>query len=138
MDAPGKGILKTVSILFVIFGAIVTIVAPVGLIGSAALSSVGGLGTAALGGILIVAMVLLLIVSVLELILGILGIRKSGDPNKAGYFITVGIVLSILSLASMAVGIAGGDFSVWGLIGFVLPVLYIIGGIMNKRGAVSR
>jgi hypothetical protein len=133
MDAPGKGILKVVSILFIIFGAIATVISLVGVLGSAALTAAGGGFSFAVGGILMAATVILLIVSVLELILGIVGLRKSGDPEKAGYFITTGIVLTILSLIPMIINISYGGFSVTSLISFVLPILYIVGGAMNKR-----
>lgn len=133
MDAPGKGILKTVSILFIIFGAIATVISLIGVLGFAALSTTGGVIGAGLGGLLMVAAVLLLIVSALELIIGIVGLRKSGDPHKAGYFITTGIVLCILSLVSMIIGIIAGGFTLTSLIGFVLPILYVVGGVMNKR-----
>lgn len=133
MDAPGKGILKVVSILFIIFGAIATVMSLIGLLGSAALTTAGGGFGSAVGGILMAATVILLIVSVLELILGIVGLRKSGDPEKAGYFITTGIVLSILSLIPMIISFSYGSFSVTSFISFVLPVLYIVGGVMSRR-----
>ena len=133
MDAPGKGILKTVSILFIIFGAIAAVICLVGILGFAALSTTGGVIGAGIGSLLMVATVLLLIVSVLELILGIVGLKKCGEPSQAGYFITTGIVLSVLSLVSMIVGIAGSGFTLTSLIGFVLPVLYIVGGYMNRK-----
>lgn len=137
MDAPGKGILKTVSILFIIFGAIATVISLIGILGSAALTAASGGVGIALGGMLLIATFLLLIVSALELILGIVGLKKCGDPEKAGYFITTGIVLCILSLISMILGIAGSGFSITSLIGFVLPILYIVGGTMNRRVVVQ-
>jgi hypothetical protein len=133
MDAPGKGILKVVSILFIIFGAIATVVSLAAVLGSAALTAAGGGIGYAVGSILMVATVILLIVSVLELILGIVGLRKSGDPGKAGYFITTGIILAILSLIPMIINLSYGSFSVTSFIGFVLPVLYIVGGAMNRN-----
>ena len=42
MDAPGKGILKVVSILFIIFGAIAPVVSLAAVLGSAALTAAGG------------------------------------------------------------------------------------------------
>jgi hypothetical protein len=135
MDAPGRGLLKTVSILFIIFGAIAAIISLIGMFGSAALSTVGGVGFA-VGGVLFVATVFLLIVSVLELILGIVGLNRAGDPGRAGFFITTGIVLCILALVPMIIGATAGGFTVTSLISFVLPVLYIVGGTMNRRAAV--
>lgn len=135
MNAPGKGLLKTVSILFIIFGAIATILSIIGLAGSAALASMGGEVGAAVGGLLIIAVIFALIVSVLELVLGIVGLKKAADPTKAQFFITTGIILVALGLISLIIGIVNGGFSVTSLIGFVLPILYIIGGSQNKKAA---
>jgi Ca2+/Na+ antiporter len=59
-----------------------------------------------------------------------MGIKKSGDPSKAMFFIVTGIILCVLTLVSMIM-----NFQVTSLIGFVLPVLYIVGGAMNKKAA---
>lgn len=139
MNAPGKGLLKTVSILFIIFGAIATIVSLLGVLGSAVLTSVAGeYGAAAVGGMLMIVTIILLIVSVLELVLGIVGLKKSGDPAQAQFFIVTGIILCVLSLASLVLGIIGETgFNPMSLIGFVLPVLYIVGGNMNKKAVAQ-
>ena len=126
MNAPGKGLLKTVSILFIIFGAIATIVSIIAFTASAALTSVAGeLGGdvgAALGGILLVATVIMLIASVLMLVIGIMGVgKKSNDPTKAGFYIVTGIILCILELISLVLGLTNGSFQWTGLVGFVLP-----------------
>lgn len=128
MNAPGKGILKVVSILFIIFGAIATIVSIVGLIGSSMLSAVVG----GLGGIVVVGMVIALISSLLELVLGIVGIKKCADPSRANFFIVTGIILCVLTLVSMIM-----SFSVMSLIGFVLPILFIVGGVQNKNAVAT-
>ncbi len=129
MNTTGKGILKVVSILFIVFGAIATIVSIVGLIGSAWLTTATA-GFAGLGGLLIVGTVIALIGSVLELIIGILGVKKCEDPSQNNFFIVTGIVLCALNLISIIMA-----FSVTGLIAFVLPILYIVGGYMNKNAA---
>ena len=126
MNAPGKGILKVVSILFIIFGAILTVVSLVGLLGSAYLTAV----SYGLAGILVVAMVIALIGSALELVLGIIGLKKCDDPSQANFFIVAGIVLCVLNLVSMIM-----SFSVTSLIAFVLPILFIVGGVQNKNAA---
>ena len=133
MNAPAKGLLKTVSILFIIFGVIATIISLIAVLGSAVLTSMAGIVGAALGGILLVVTILLLGVSVLEFILGIIGLKKCADPTKANYFIVSGIILCILSLVSLIIGIVNGSFQYTGLVGFVLPLLYIVGGVMNKK-----
>ena len=138
MNAPGKGLLKVVSILFIIFGAIATIVSIIAVLGSAILTSaaseLAGEVGAAIGGLLLVGTIIMLIVSVLELVLGIVGVgKRAGDPSKAGYYIVTGIILCVLALVSLILTIAN-DGSWWtNGIGFVLPILYIVGGSMNKK-----
>jgi hypothetical protein len=75
----------------------------------------------------------MLLASVLELILGIAGLKKCNDPARAGFFITCGIILCALSLVSLIMNAVSTGFSLTGLIGFALPILYIVGGIMNKK-----
>ncbi len=131
MNAPGKGLLKVVSILFIIFGAIATIVSLFATIGLAAITAyVGDLGI-----ILSISTIVMLIASVLELVLGIAGLKKCNDPAKASFFVTSGIALCVLTLAGLILSIASSAFSVTGVIGFILPVLFIVGGIMNKKAA---
>lgn len=132
MDAPGKGILKVVSILFIIFGAIATVLSIIALIGSSWISQQAQDAASAvatgLSGILVAGSVLLLITSLLELILGIMGLKRSDEPKHANFFIVTGIILCIFALISMIM-----YFQLTSLIGFVLPVLYIVGGAMNKK-----
>jgi hypothetical protein len=143
MNAPGKGLLKTVSILFIIFGAIATIVSIFAVLGSAVLTSVaadlGGDAGAAVGGLLMIATIIMLIVSVLELVLGIMGVgKRSNDPSKAGFYIVSGIILCVLALVSLIMSITSGGSWWTSGIGFVLPILYIVGGSMNKKVLVTK
>jgi hypothetical protein len=134
MDAPGRGILKVVSILFIIFGAIATVLSIIALVGSSWLSSqaqdTASMIAAGVTGLLVAGSVVLLITSALELILGIVGLNKSGDPAHANFFIISGIILCALSIIGMIL-----YFQITSFIGFVLPVLYIVGGAMNKNTA---
>jgi uncharacterized membrane protein HdeD (DUF308 family) len=114
-----KFLLKETSLLMVIFGIIAAVVALAALINPAANTNY-----------LVLSLVLLIIASALELIFGWLGFRKSDDAERAGYFLTVGIIGMILMLIVAIV-----DFSVWSLIGIVLPFLYIVGGVMLRRKA---
>ncbi len=124
MNAPGKGLLKVVSIIFIVFGAIATLLSIIGLAGSAMLSSL----TYGLTGVLVVGMVIALIASVLELVMGIVGVKKCADPSQANFFIVTGIILCALNLISMIM-----YFQVTSLINFVLPILFIVGGVQNKN-----
>jgi hypothetical protein len=134
MKAPGKGILQVTSVLFIVFGAIATLFSLIALIGSAALTSLAGQVegasglVAAAGSMLLIASLILIFSSVLEIVIGILGLKKCANPAQANFFIVTGIVLCVITLVSMIM-----SFSVLSLIGFVLPILYIVGGFQNKN-----
>jgi hypothetical protein len=139
MEAPGKGMLKVVSILFIIFGAIGVVASIISVVGVAAASSlvaqmgdeaqaVMNAAMGAVGPIIIVGLIIAIVGCLLELILGIVGLKKCGDASQANFFIVCGIILCALQLVSMIM-----SFSVISLVGFVLPILYIVGGSMNKK-----
>ncbi|MFZ5975011.1 MAG: hypothetical protein ACOYU3_06350 [Bacillota bacterium] len=75
-----------------------------------------------------VVCVILLISGILQLITGILGLKKSGDTTQADFFIMNGCILCGMILISMII-----SFQVIALIGFILSALYIAGGVMNKN-----
>ena len=126
MNAPGKGMLKVVSILFIVFGAIAIVLSIIAVLGAGVVAALAGTSAT----ILVVAAILLLVSSVFMLVVGIIGIKKSGDPTKAMFFIVTGIILCVLTLISMIM-----NFDWTSLVSFVLPVLFIIGGFMNKKAA---
>lgn len=138
MNVRGKGLLKAVSILFIIFGAIGILIPIIGLIGSAKdVSLYGGLAN-----IIIVTLILIIVVGVFELILGIVGPKKYREPAEGKFFIIAGIILCALSLVSLIMGIAGigFDFVILGIpvvvltfISIVLSILCIIGGSTHKK-----
>ncbi len=134
MDAPGKGLLKVVSVLFIIAGIFAVITSIFGAAGSALLTSLGVQS----GGIMIGAMLISTISGVLEIVFGGLGVKRCADPAQGQFFITAGIVLCAIQLLNMIVHSIGiGFLQVFGLLGFVLPVLYIVGGIKNKKAQES-
>lgn len=153
MNAPGKSLLKVVSILFIIFGAIGAVVSALALAASAAGSAIAGAAADAAGsdaatavvavvtGVVIIASVVGLIDSALTLVFGIIGVgKKSGDPGKGGFYVVTGVILCALALVSiiltMAFSTSGFPWS--SLINFVLPILYIVGGSMNKKAVVMQ
>jgi hypothetical protein len=136
MDAPGRSLLRVTSILLIIFGAIDAFISIFSLACTSFLSNAatGITGSAAagtaVGVILAIAAILLLAAGVLDLVLGIMGLKKCGDPAQANYFIICGIVLCVVPFISMVM-----SFQITSLIGFVLPALYIVGGYMNKKAS---
>lgn len=131
MNAPGKGILKIVSIMYIIFGSIFALLMLLSLfLGSLLASWAGslfGAFSALVGGLLFVAF---LIPAAVDLIVGIIGFKNSDVPSKAQFYIVTGIVLTALTLILLMF-----SFTIWGVIMFAMPVLYIVGGYMNKNTA---
>ncbi len=112
-----KFLLKETSLLMVIYGVIASVISVVALVNADGSATYWATG-----------LVLLLIASLLELIFGALGFRRSDDNGRSGFFVFAGIIAAVVMLILLIM-----DFSVWSLIGFVLPVLYIIGGAMLSR-----
>lgn len=139
MNAPGKSLLKAVSILFIIGGVTFTAITIIML----ALNIFPGM-TSELGAfaalfssisIASIALILVIATNVIQLIIGIIGLKKCGDPLKAQFFIITGLILFILALAGIILSIMDEKFSFLSLIviSFVLPILYIVGGVQNKK-----
>jgi len=114
-----KFLLKQTSLLMVIFGIVAAVVSLIALIRPEGNTNY-----------MVLSLVLILIASILELIFGALGFRKSDDADRSGYFLTVGIISIIIMLIAAIV-----DFSVWSLVGIVLPFLYVVGGVMLRKQA---
>ncbi len=114
-----KFLLKETSLLMVIYGVIAAVISVVALVNADNNPNYWATG-----------LVLLLIASVLELVFGALGFRRSDDTGRSGFFVFAGIVAAIVMFVLLIM-----DFSIWSLLGFVLPILYIIGGAMLRRRA---
>jgi hypothetical protein len=148
MNAPGKGMLKVTSILLIIFGAIAVFFNLFTVACSAALTSVGSQLTEELGSVAndavaavsswaLILSIAALILGVAELVFGIMGVKKSADPAKAGFFVMAGIVMCALYLVDIVVSTILVSFPVLSVVGFVLPILYIVGGNMNKKAVAA-
>jgi hypothetical protein len=129
MNAPGKTMLKVVSIIYIVIGAICALLMILSLFFGSLLASIAGNIFGALGGLLGGALfIVFLIPAAADLIIGIIGVKFCDDPSKASFFIVVGFIMSGLMLISLF-----GAFSIWNLIGLILPILYIVGGFRNKN-----
>ena len=135
MNAPGQTLLKVVSILYIIFGALFALVALLSLFLGSLLTSfvtslVGDYGALVGGAVGIVLFIVFLIIAAVDLVAGIIGVKQCGNPSKATFFIVFGFILGGLSLISFIT-----NFQIGNLIGMVMPVLFIVGGFMNKNAA---
>ena len=128
----GTGFLKVTGILMIIGGGISIIMGIIAALSVAALAYIAGGDSSAL---LYASVVLMLISAVAELVAGLIGVVNCKKPEKAGVCIAWGIIVAVLSVAGTILNsVGGGTFSVFSLIlGLVLPVLYIIGAVFNKK-----
>lgn len=131
--AKGAGFLKVTGILMIIFGALSIIVSIIAAIGVAALLLISD--GAVSSTLLYTAVALLIVSAVAELVAGIIGVVNCKKPEKAGTCIAWGIIVAVFCVAGTILqSVGGGSFSVFSLIsGLALPVLYIIGAVLNEK-----
>lgn len=129
----GSKFLKVTGILMIVFGALALILSIVAAIGLAALAALD-LNTWQYT----LAVILMLVGSIFELIAGIVGVKNCNKPEKAGTCMVWGIIVIALSVLSDVLTLVGNpdNFSIVSLLtGLVIPVLYLIGAVMNKKAA---
>ncbi len=128
----GSGFLKVTGILMIIGGGLSLILGIVSLLGLAVLASL--LDDY---GLWVFAAVLALVGVIIELVTGIVGCVNCKKPEKATVCLVWGIIVAVINVVSEILSVvAGGEFSVVSLIlGLVLPVLFIIGAVLNKKQA---
>ena len=133
----GAGFLKVTGILMIIGGAISIIMGIIAALGVAALVYISS-GTVS-SALLYASVTLMIVSAVAELVAGIIGVANCKKPEKAGVCIVCGIIVAVLSIAGTILNsVGGGSFSAFSLIlGLVLPVLYIIGAVFNKKEHIA-
>ena len=135
--AKGTGFLKVTGILMIIGGGISIIM---GIIAALGVAVVAYISDGKASSTLLYASVVLVIASAIaQLVAGIIGVVNCRKPEKAMSCIVCGVIVAVLSIAgSVLNSVGGGSFSVLSLIlGLVLPVLYIIGAVFNKKEHVA-
>jgi len=132
--APGRGFLKVVGILYVIFAGLGILLGLLGLAGTAALGALG-----ASTSVLTLLYVIMLLSSGYGLFLGIIGIKHCNDLRKASFVRICGIVDIVLR--SLIVVWGGVTLGFAGIvlesIGLVLPILFLVGASKNVAAAAS-
>lgn len=133
----GKGLLKVVGILMIIGGAISIIMSIVAIASVGALTYLadGDLSSAQLNPTIIyTSCVIMILGSVAELIAGIIGVKNCTKPEKATSCLVFGIIVAIFNLLGIIGAVGGSGFNFMSLVtGLVLPVLFIVGAVMNKQ-----
>ena len=126
----GSKFLKVTGILMIVFGAIALVVAIIAFAGIGVLAAMG-----ASSALLTVSVIIALAGAALELVAGIIGVKNWNKLEKAGTCIAWGIiVIALCIISNILTVVGGGEFSIVNLLtGLVIPVLYLIGGIQNKK-----
>ncbi len=129
----GEKFLKITGILMIIGGALGIIFGLLAVVGVAALAS----AVEGSAGVLYLAAFLVLVSAIIELIAGIMGVKYCKVPEKAQSCLVIGIVVAVMSVLGQILNVVGGSsFSATSLItGLILPVLYIVGAVLNKKSA---
>ena len=140
-NAPGKGYLKITGILFIIFGGISALTAVIGVVAAGAmLGGAGAFGRTPgnLVALLIGLALLGLAVSAFSIIMGIIGVKNATNLGKAQLCFTLGIIYIAIQGVSFLISFASpSTFNVFGLVGFILPVLFLIGANKNKKALIQ-
>lgn len=129
----GSGFLKVTGILMIIGGGISIIMSIIAVLGVAALVYISD-GEAS-SAMLYASVALMVVSAVSQLVAGIIGVVNCKKPEKAGVCMAWGIIVAVLCIAGTILNSAGGgSFSILSLVlGLVLPILYIIGAVFNKK-----
>lgn len=133
----GSGFLKVTGILMIIGGGISIIMSIIAVLGVAALVYISD-GEAS-SAMLYASVALMVVSAVAQLVAGIIGVVNCKKPEKAGVCMAWGIIVAVLCIAGTILNSAGGgSFSILSLVlGLVLPILYIIGAVFNKKEHIA-
>ena len=83
-----------------------------------------------------VAAIISMISSILLIIAGAVAVKRCNEISSTCFI--WGIILVIIQVISLVITITSGGFSPMSLIGLVLPVLYLVGGAMNRNAPVQQ
>ncbi len=131
----GSKLLKIVSILMIVFGAISLILDIVAIAGAAwAFALAAELGIS-VGGY-IFAIILLIVATIIQIVAGILGVMNWNKPAKAQTCFIIGIICIALTVIGNIIAVASYEANVFTLIsGLVIPILYVVGALDLKKKA---
>lgn len=135
-NATGSKLLKVSGILMIIGGALAIVITLLGIGGIALLAAMAEEGqTEFNAGMAWAGIALSLLGGVIELIAGIIGTKNWNKPEKANTCIVWGgLVAAVSIIGSVMTTASGQNFPIVSLLtGLVLPALYIIGAIQNRK-----
>jgi hypothetical protein len=145
----GSTLLKVVSIIMIVFAGLAIIAGILFLAGGGIAATSGATtstldlngttytGTeAAIGSGIIVGLLggVMLFSGIVDLVIGIVGVKASGENGKHTAALVLGIIGVICAAISLITGAANNANTILtGLVGLVLPVLYLVGVIQTRK-----
>lgn len=129
----GSKFFKVTGILMIVAGPLSIIL---GIITFAAAALIAIADSSAI--LALIGSILMIVGAILELIAGIVGVKNCNKPEKARACMTWGIIVLVINVLSTILILATySNIFFWYYIVTVLviPVLYLIGAVMNKKAA---
>jgi hypothetical protein len=135
INARGRVLLKVVGILYIIFDAI-------GLLSTVVTLTPAGQNLLSMAGVQYSPLyyIISIILSVFGIIVGITAVKNSDKPENANICIVMSIILIILRIVDFVVtsnNVLSGTSLVSLIVGLILPVLLLIGGVLNKKSQIE-
>lgn len=133
--ARGNLFLKVICVLMIIVAAVSIILGIIGVISCIIFADDPAFESA---GPMLTAAIIAAVAGIIQLIAGIVGIRNSSRPEKAVTCIILGVIVLAANIVDQFVSNSLSDASTIStassiFISLALPVLYIIGVILNKK-----
>ncbi len=134
----GKKYLKFAGIILVIIGIAQLLLACLAFAGGgiAAFGIEAGAGNDLMvsGAVAVIGGIMLVINAVFNLIFGIMAVRNCENPGKARALRVMGVVLLVLSIASLIIYISGGMAAVIGcIVDLIISIIYFAGAQKNLK-----
>lgn len=135
----GSKLLKVVSIIMIVYGAIIAVLGLITTLGGGALmgADVADADEAmAVGSFAAMLGVVFLFSGIIEIVTGVIGLKASKDNGKHKAAFVIGIISVISAGYSLITALGGDGGSILGsVVGLILPALYLYGVYQTRQGA---
>lgn len=147
MHAQGKTMIKVSSIIIIVFSSLAYLLALlmflVGVVFSSsefqgmmynAIDSAGfaGLTGAIFTGVFVIFGLIYTLSATYQLIMGILGLKNSGKPEKATSLIVLGLIITVIQAILVLISIKSAFFIFYFGCGLAAYIIYVIGAFKNQ------
>jgi len=126
---PGKTLLMVVGILFIVLSSIALILYLMALALDSASGGVLSEVSSLLGFSYTLIFVTLALISAFQIVAAIIALINGNKRDKAQILLVIGVVLCVLPFF----GILVSGFEILSLTAFILPILYVVGALLNKK-----